>query len=85
MATTSKMYNNIVADGGWNHSDTKKLASGTKDSIEAKFLALSAQIDDLKKGNLAETEENSGSSEVSWHFVNKENKKILTRNDRKYN
>ena len=59
MATASKTYNNIVVDGGWNHSDTKKSASGTKDITEAKFLALTAQIEALTKANKAGTSTNS--------------------------
>ena len=48
-------------------------------------MALLAQIKELKKGNLAGIGTDSGPSEVSWRFVNKEKKKTLTRNDRKYN
>ena len=48
-------------------------------------MALSAQIEELKRGNLAGTGADSGSSEVSWRFVNKDKKKTLTRNNRKYN
>ena len=85
MATASKTYNNIVVDGGWTLSDKKSSAGNSKNSTEAKFLALSAQIEELKKGNSARTGTDSGSSEVSWRFVNKDNKKTLTRNDKKYN
>ena len=84
MATASKTYNNIVADGGWNHSDTKKSASGSKDSTEAKFLALTAQIEALTKANTAGTSTNSGSTVTNWRYDNKDNKKTLMRNDRKY-
>ena len=38
MATTSKTYNNIVADGGWVLSDKKSSAGHSKDSTETKTL-----------------------------------------------
>ena len=44
MATASKTYNNIFADGGWILSDKKGSVGHSKDSTEANFLALSVQI-----------------------------------------
>ena len=76
MATASKTYNNIVADGGWVLSDKKGSAGNSKDSTEAKFLALSAQIEELKRGSSAGTgTAGSGQTEGPWRHNNPDNKR----------
>ena len=89
-ATVSQTYNNIVADGGWILSDKNNSAgNNAKDSTEAKFLTLSAQTEALTKENIYNnatgTWTDYGPNEVSWRFTNKEGKKTMTRNNRKYN
>ena len=83
MSTASKTYNNIVADGGWSLSDST--TKGNPDSMEEKFLALTAQIEALKDGKDSGTYSGTRNDEqTSWRYKNSDNKQELTRNDRKY-
>ena len=83
MSTASKTYNNIVADGGWSLSDST--TKGGSDSMEAKFLALTAQVEALKDGKDSGTYSGTRNNEqTSWRYKNPDNKHKMTRNDRKY-
>ena len=84
MSTATKTYNNIVADGGWELVD-KTSDSSQKGSTDmyAKFLVLTAQVEVLTKGN-DRGSRTEGSEEVSWRYLNPENKVDLTRRARKY-
>lgn len=89
MATASKTSKNVVADGGWTLAERNSLASKNgKDSTEAKFLVLSAQIEALTRGSgggkMMGTGTNLGPTEVSWRFQNQGKKSTLTRNEQKY-
>jgi len=73
MATVFKTLINIVADGGCtfverNISESKN----SKESTDDKFLALSAQIKSLTRGDVGRntmgTEINDGLTEISWRF-----------------
>ena len=83
MSTASKTYNNIVADGGWSLSDST--TKGGSDSMEAKFLALTAQVEALKYSKDSGTYSGTRNNEqTSWRYKNPDNKHEMTRNDRKY-
>ena len=65
MATTSKTFNNIVADGGWILAERNSSASkNDKDSTEDRFMTLPTQIKALTRGdngrNTMETGTNHG-------------------------
>ena len=82
MSTAIKTYNNIMADGGWEIADNTtdySLKGGT--DMQAKFLVINAQVEILTKGNIVGVR-TEGSEEVSWRYLNPENKADLTRGDR---
>ena len=51
--------------------------------MQAKFLVINAQVEVLTKGNIVGVR-TKGSEEVSWRYLNPENKTYLTRGERKY-
>ena len=74
MTTAAKTYNNTMVDGGWELVENPNIHSqkgGT--NMQAKFLALTAQVEELTKenGGDAKTE---GLEEVRWRYLNSENK-----------
>ena len=74
-------YNNLVAEKTWT---SEKGNSDKKD--DPKFLALAAQLDEIKKFLASGKSNNSTNQQqqpcTGWRYQNPENKKEIVRNDR---
>ena len=88
MSTATTTYNNLLAEKSW-----KVLNDGSKEKEEvdpnAKFLALTAQIEELKKSwssgsNVEGSNDSNASKPKSWRFSNPNDKKEMKRNERTY-